>query len=84
MTPLHLKLLLHAFTHAEPWPHNGGCALEYEQHLVSAGLVQKSEDGDYYECTQQGRAHIVQLSNIPLPTQKWVGADGKIIADGHL
>lgn len=58
LTPLHLKLLLHAYSHPEPWPHNGGCSADYEQQLVSSGLVQLADGGDYYECTERGIAHV--------------------------
>ncbi len=82
LTPLHLKLLLHAFSHCEPWPHNGGCALEYEQHLVDAGLIQRAVNRGnvvYHECTDKGVAHVEQLLSLPLPTRAWVGKDGKVL-----
>jgi hypothetical protein len=79
LSPLHLKLLLHAYTHCEPWPHNGGCALEYEEHLATAGLVKLSDDGKYYQCTGMGEAHIWQILNLPLPIPGWMDANGKTI-----
>lgn len=82
LTPLHLKLLLHACSHCEPWPHNGGCALEYEQHLVELGLIQlaaHAEHASYYECTAKGKAHVEQLMNLALPQQAWVGANGDVL-----
>lgn len=82
LTPLHLKLLLHAYSRCEPWPYNGGCALEYEQHLVSLGLVQlasHTEHASYYECTAKGKAHVEQLMNLPLPRQAWIGANGDVL-----
>lgn len=78
-TPLHLKLLLHAYSHPEPWPHNGGCAHEYEQQLVLSGLIQSHASGHYYECTQKGRAHVEQLCRLPFPTQVWMAANGEIL-----
>ena len=79
LTPLHLKLLLHAYSHPEPWPHNGGCATEYEQHLATAGLVQLHKDGTYYECTEMGKAHVDQICALQFPTQAWVAATGELI-----
>jgi tellurite resistance-related uncharacterized protein len=82
LTPLHLKLLLHAYSHCEPWHHDGGCALEYEQHLVEPGLVQLTVNRDnvsYYECTDKGKAHIEQLMSLQFPTQAWINKDGDVL-----
>jgi hypothetical protein len=82
LTPLHLKLLLHAYSHPEPWPHNGGCSDEYEQHLVTAGLVQlaaHTEHASYYECTEKGKAHVEQLCTMQFPRQAWIAANGEVL-----
>jgi hypothetical protein len=82
LTPLHLKLLLHAYSHHEPWPHNGGCALEYEQHLVADGLVQLAEHASYYECTDKGKAHVEQLCTLQFPRPAWIAENGDVLAVG--
>ena len=82
LTPLHLKLLLHHYTHPEPWPHKGGCANEYEEQLRSEGLLQLAPpiqvDRDYL-VTDKGRAHVEQLLTLPFPTQAWVNESGQVI-----
>ena len=79
LTPLHIKLLLHAYSHPEPWPHNGGCSDEYEKHLVSAGLVKIADDGGYYDCTEKGKAHVEQICTMQFPRQAWIAADGTVL-----
>lgn len=83
LTPLHLKLLLHAYSHCEPWPHNhSGVAKDYEADLAKEGLVQRHEDTDssYWECTDKGKAHVEQLMSLPFPTQAWINKDGQVLA----
>ena len=78
-SPLHLELLLHAYTKPVPWPDATPLTMEYQEHLFAAGLVRFSNEGTYYECTDKGRAHCKQLLELPLPTQEWVSATGKVM-----
>lgn len=81
LTPLHLKLLLHAFTMAEPWPHKEGCAAEYEGDLADAGLIERHEDLErsMWVCTDKGKAHVEQLLALQFPTQAWISASGEVL-----
>ncbi len=79
MTPLHIKILLHYYSHYEPWPYNGGCALEYTHNLVDWGLLEVTDDVNVCKCTNKGNAHIEQIVNLPLPTQAWIDHAGKVI-----
>lgn len=82
MTPLHLKLLLHAYCHPEPWPHESPASREYEAQLKDADLITMDADTDgplYWICTEKGKAHVEQLCTLPLPRQMWVNAIGEVL-----
>ena len=81
LTPLHLKLLLHAYTTPAAWLNPSPAARDYQQDLVEAGLIEWSKSGDWFECTSRGKAHVNQLCSLSFPEQAWVGADGRVIMD---
>lgn len=79
MTPLHLKLLLHYYSIAEPYSmrdHAHAIApatLEYTADLVSHGLIEVNDSAaSGYQCTDRGKVFIDALLATPLPVQKWV------------
>lgn len=79
MTSLHLKLLLHHYTHNEPW---GGQASAFEEQLRAEGLLEITPpniQGGPYRVTDKGEAHIQQLLDLPLPTLAWIDRDGQVI-----
>jgi len=79
LTPLHLKLLIHAYVHPEPWPYQNETVAEYLRHLESSGLIEPCHNTDYYVCTDIGKAHMEQLLTLPFPTQGWFSASGEPI-----
>jgi len=81
-TPLHLSLLIQAYSHPALWPNRNVTVEAYEAHLVTFGLIKES-DGGYYDCTERGKAHVEQLLSIPLPFQAWIGVNGEIIKTNH-
>ena len=81
-TPLHLSLLIQAYSYPTLWPHRNCVVESYEAHLVTFGLIKMTEGG-YYDCTERGLAHVEQLLSIPLPAQAWIGVNGEIINTNH-
>jgi len=81
LTPLHLQILLHAYSYPSPWPRSGGVNETYQQELHELGMIQKTKKPDefYYECTDRGRAHVSQLLMLPFPTQAWIDASGNVL-----
>ena len=71
MTPLHIRLLLHYYAIAEPWPESSGVATEYTADLVRDGLIELSPlSVSGYSATDRGRVHIDGILRLPLPI--WV------------
>lgn len=78
LTPLHLDILLHAFT-STPWKNNTEISTHFVAELQSAGLMQLSNDGLRHEITAKGRAHVSQICSLPFPTLEWVSATKEVI-----
>lgn len=78
MTPLHIEILLHYYSSPTPFPGSSQAGDEYTTDLHNCGLIDPCGNG-VYKTTQKGDAHVEQLCQLPLPTQVWVGFDGKAI-----
>ena len=79
MTQLHLKLLLHHYTHVEPWE---GEAQKFEEELRMEGLLKiplPDSDVGPYQVTERGYAHLQQILSLPLPEPAWINANGAVI-----
>lgn len=80
MTPLHIRILLHFNSRRALFPNAGRVEFECINHLVEWGLIEATEEQLVYSCTQKGRAHIAQMTRLPLPKQAWIDYNGKPIA----
>ncbi len=80
MTPLEITILLHCYARADGIPNREAPAVKkaierffsndlIEQELTECGLC----------CTEKGKAHVLQLCNLPLPTSQWVDREGRQI-----
>ena len=82
MTPSDIEVLIHYHVCPEPHPRIEFQAIkESVAFFIKIGLLAYT-DG-YYTTTAKGAAHIRQICNLELPTQAWVGANGKIIEDEY-
>lgn len=80
LTPLHLKLLLHAYRNRDSWPFfNQLIQDELDALQHSLGLITPVDEDWQWETTARGDAHVRQLLALPLPEKAWVGADGRVI-----
>lgn len=79
LTPLHLKLLLHAYTSPDKYEPATNTSSRSQDDLKVWGLIYSPSDKEPPTCTEKGIVHIQQILNLPFPIQKWIGADGKEI-----
>jgi hypothetical protein len=71
MNPADITALIHCYVDPEPLSD------EAAREIASLGLVVNL--AGRWRTTSKGAAHVQQLCNLELPTEKWVGADGKVI-----
>lgn len=74
MTPLHLLILINAYTGIRPQIYPDSDASEdYASELESAGMIELSPyQGVTWEITEKGKAHIQALEALPFPVATWV------------
>ena len=68
ITPLHLRILLHAYTtpDAISTEYSGSVAVEYTQELIDAGLIMNN-------CaTAKGKCYIEHILNTPFPVTTYI------------
>lgn len=78
MTPNDIEILIHCHVCPAPHPriaHNGNVITKF----IQLGLIEEADKRNCYRTTSRGAAHVEQLCNLALPTQAWIGADGKVI-----
>jgi hypothetical protein len=79
MSPLHLEILLHAYTKPFPYPSDARVTRAYMAELVREGLLYQVDGEVFYRTTPKGTAHVKQLCGLPFPQQAWIGIDGQVI-----
>lgn len=83
MSPLYLQMLLHFHCIRVPFPNiDSPAQQDCLDDMLEAGLVYSlsADQGVVlWRLTPRGNAHVLQLLALPLPTQAWIGADGKVI-----
>jgi len=84
MTPSDIEILIHC--HVSPTPHpriNAPAVAETIKMFVVNGLVEEKQlkwsSGTYYSTTNRGKALVSVLCSTPVPIQKWVDQNNKII-----
>lgn len=78
MTPADISALIHYYVSPEPRPFPNSESLDVaEKNLSSLGLI--AHLAGKWRTTPKGAAHIMQICNLPLPVQGWIGADGKVL-----
>lgn len=81
-TPMHLQIMLHAYTSNEALPNNEASAVvEYAQNLVDLGLIHKSVGHFCYCATEKGKSFVALMCQTPMPEQVWA-SNGKVIEIG--
>lgn len=74
MSPMQIKLILHAY--ACPFPYGGQESAATVEHtydeLVALGLVEESPMLSVWQVTPMGECFVNAVTNLPLPEQKWV------------
>ena len=83
MTPNDLEVLWHFHVSGTPHPRRTTPAVKTTiRWLLENDLIYEVDNEGSYETTPRGRAHLAQIQALPLPrpaTERWIGADGKII-----
>lgn len=82
-TPVTVEVLLHCYVSPNLHPrHDAPSVRQAFKDLSEAGLIapdDKKPLSGIYHTTDRGDAHVHQLCNLALPSQAWVGANGKLI-----
>lgn len=77
ITPLQVKLLLHAYCHPEPFENQHAPAVNSAiQEFLSDGVIRKTGESGIYETTDKGRAWVHCICSVPPPRLAYVDAAG--------
>jgi len=86
MTPNDIEILIHCHVSPSQHPRQGSAAVKNSiEGLLCAGLIQRDEQESekheqaIYCSTKRGRAHIKQITQLPLPRAVWVDSAGEVI-----
>lgn len=70
-SPLHIKILLHYHSIAEPWPSETETLTDYIKELCVFDLLKEDQTKSGYSTTARGNAYIDAILSMPLPIQRW-------------
>lgn len=80
MSPSDIEVLI--WYHCRPEKHprcSAPAVIAARQQFLKEGMIEKTEEDGVYQTTDKGRAHIVKLCDLPLPTRVCVDAQGRLI-----
>jgi hypothetical protein len=79
-----IEVLFHCHCSPEVHPRVDSSAVQKSyKRLAECNLIEnlynEFENESEYRTTERGRAHIIQLCELPLPNSAWIDGNGKLI-----
>jgi len=73
ITPLHLEILIHAYTRPSPMPNcDAPAVIEYAQDLFDWHMIKfYDRDQEIFESTSRGKVWLRAMLSVPMPIQQW-------------